>query len=331
MAILLMMALRFRRPRRPGAQQPTFGRRLHSAHRLRCRRGRAPRWSRRCCAIPTARTCPSPCSTTTPSKRHLSIMGVPVVGGPQRHRRGDACATASDNLLIAIRCGTGALHRELSRPRRRCRPAGERRPLAPRGGRGVGRGCSTSARCTWKTCSEAREMHTDLVAAASYLRARRVLVTGAGGSIGSELCRQIHRFKPAELIMVDRDESALHALQLSIEGRALLDAPNLVLLDIRDRTGSRLLFVRAPARRGLPRRRPQAPPDARAAPRRGGQDEHLGHAQRARGVGAARGRPLRERLDRQGGRSVLGARILEADLRAPHGRRLGPHAPAAPT
>ncbi len=35
--------------------------------------------------------------------------------------------------------------------------------------------------------------------------------------------------------MLDRDESALHAVQLSIHGRALLDTPDLVLLDLRDR------------------------------------------------------------------------------------------------
>jgi FlaA1/EpsC-like NDP-sugar epimerase len=63
---------------------------------------------------------------------------------------------------------------------------------------------------------------------------RRVLVTGAGGSIGSELCRQLARFNPAELIMLDRDESALHEVQLSIHGRALLNTPQTVLADIRD-------------------------------------------------------------------------------------------------
>ncbi len=77
-------------------------------------------------------------------------------------------------------------------------------------------------------------LETDVDEIASYLTGRRVLVTGAGGSIGSELCRQIARFEPAELIMVDRDESALHAVQLSIAGRALLDSDDIELGDIRD-------------------------------------------------------------------------------------------------
>ena len=78
------------------------------------------------------------------------------------------------------------------------------------------------------------EIDTDVHAVADYVAGRRVLVTGAGGSIGSELCRQVHRFAPAELILLDRDESALHAVQLSLEGRALLDDPNLIVADIRD-------------------------------------------------------------------------------------------------
>ncbi len=69
---------------------------------------------------------------------------------------------------------------------------------------------------------------------AGYVTGRRVLVTGAGGSIGSELCRQLVKFEPSELLMLDRDESGLHSTQLSIEGRALLDSPNLILADIRD-------------------------------------------------------------------------------------------------
>jgi FlaA1/EpsC-like NDP-sugar epimerase len=79
-----------------------------------------------------------------------------------------------------------------------------------------------------------RKIVIDLQQISDYLVNRRVLVTGAGGSIGSELCRQLARFNPAELIMLDRDESALHEVQLSIHGRALLNTPQTVLADIRD-------------------------------------------------------------------------------------------------
>ncbi|MFV0306175.1 MAG: polysaccharide biosynthesis protein [Desertimonas sp.] len=80
-----------------------------------------------------------------------------------------------------------------------------------------------------------REAEVDVAAIAGFVTGRRVLVTGAGGSIGSELCRQLGRYSPASLVMLDRDESGLHGTQLSIEGRALLDSPALVLADIRDR------------------------------------------------------------------------------------------------
>jgi FlaA1/EpsC-like NDP-sugar epimerase len=83
----------------------------------------------------------------------------------------------------------------------------------------------------------------DVAAVGRYLTGRRVLVTGAGGSIGSELCRQIHTFGPASLIMLDRDESALHAVQLTLYGHGLLDSPQIVLADIRDRTALEPIFV----------------------------------------------------------------------------------------
>ncbi|HUR78157.1 MAG TPA: nucleoside-diphosphate sugar epimerase/dehydratase [Acidimicrobiales bacterium] len=83
---------------------------------------------------------------------------------------------------------------------------------------------------------------TDVAAIAGYLTGRRVLVTGAGGSIGSELCRQIARFSPSALVMLDRDESLLHALQLSLDDRALLDTDQLVVADIRDRERMREVF-----------------------------------------------------------------------------------------
>jgi FlaA1/EpsC-like NDP-sugar epimerase len=87
------------------------------------------------------------------------------------------------------------------------------------------------------------QLDTDIDAIAGYVTGHRVLVTGAGGSIGSELCRQLFRFAPAELMMLDRDESALHAVQLSIHGRALLDSDDVILCDIRDRAALHSVFT----------------------------------------------------------------------------------------
>lgn len=82
---------------------------------------------------------------------------------------------------------------------------------------------------------------------AEYLRGKRIMVTGAGGSIGSELCRQIMRFRPAELIMLDRDESGLHSVQLSIHDQAMLDGDDTVLASIRDREAVKeILATRKP-------------------------------------------------------------------------------------
>lgn len=79
-----------------------------------------------------------------------------------------------------------------------------------------------------------RPIKTDLAEIAGYLRGKVVLVTGAGGSIGSEIAAQVHTFGPRELVMLDHDESLLHSTQLRIFRHGLLDSPNVVLCDIRD-------------------------------------------------------------------------------------------------
>ncbi|HEX2273336.1 MAG TPA: nucleoside-diphosphate sugar epimerase/dehydratase [Acidimicrobiales bacterium] len=180
-----------------------------------------------------------------PAKRNLRIMGVPVVGTRAAVSRAAADYKA-DVLLIAIPSAGASLVTELSEV---AAAAGlDVKVLPPVGelfGGPVGVGDIRDV--TTSDLLGRHEVHTDLESIAGYLTGRRVLVTGAGGSIGSELCRQIYCFAPSELIMVDHDESALHAVQLSIQGRALLDSPDLVLLDIRERAAvERVLAERRP-------------------------------------------------------------------------------------
>lgn len=85
---------------------------------------------------------------------------------------------------------------------------------------------------------------TELDSIASFITDKRVLVTGAGGSIGSELCRQLVRFSPAEIIMLDRDETGLQGTQISIFGHGLLDTNEVVLADIRDAATLDAIFMR---------------------------------------------------------------------------------------
>ena len=82
----------------------------------------------------------------------------------------------------------------------------------------------------------------DLRQVSSFIRHKTVLVTGAGGSIGSELCRQIARFNPAKLIMLDMGETELFNINRGIkEGH-----PGITMLavvgDIRDEEKIKSVF-----------------------------------------------------------------------------------------
>ncbi|SDL48449.1 dTDP-glucose 4,6-dehydratase [Tessaracoccus oleiagri] len=87
-----------------------------------------------------------------------------------------------------------------------------------------------------------RPIKTDLSAIADYITGKTVLVTGAGGSIGSEIALQVHKLGPAKLVLLDRDESALHGVQLDLYGNGLLDTDDMVLCDIRDEDALDLVF-----------------------------------------------------------------------------------------
>lgn len=167
-----------------------------------------------------------------PAKRNLRILGVPVVGN-RNTLASTAARLDADALLIAIPSAPASLMREVSDI---AVAMGLKVKVLPpvRDLFGNRIGVEHIRDIDTRDLLGRRQVDTDVASVADYLAGKRVLVTGAGGSIGSELCRQIVRFEPAELVMVDHNESALHAVQLSIEGRALLDSENLVLASIRD-------------------------------------------------------------------------------------------------
>jgi FlaA1/EpsC-like NDP-sugar epimerase len=85
------------------------------------------------------------------------------------------------------------------------------------------------------------QVEVDFAAVASYLAGETVLVTGAGGSIGSELCRQIARVEPKRLILVDHGETPLFEIERELLDRHFTAAVP-VLADAKSRQRMRQIF-----------------------------------------------------------------------------------------
>jgi FlaA1/EpsC-like NDP-sugar epimerase len=79
----------------------------------------------------------------------------------------------------------------------------------------------------------------------AFLRGRRVLVTGAGGSIGAELARQVARFAPAELVLVDHAENGLYYIERELTAASPGCALRAVVGDLCDADGVEALIARA--------------------------------------------------------------------------------------
>jgi FlaA1/EpsC-like NDP-sugar epimerase len=76
-------------------------------------------------------------------------------------------------------------------------------------------------------------VQVDLEEIAGYLRGETVLITGAGGSIGSELCRQVASFSPGRLVLLGHEENSTHSIWLEMEDMGI--PLSIEIADVRDR------------------------------------------------------------------------------------------------
>jgi FlaA1/EpsC-like NDP-sugar epimerase len=89
-----------------------------------------------------------------------------------------------------------------------------------------------------------QQVEVDLGLVAAYVKDKTVLVTGAGGSIGSELCRQLARLGAAQLVLVDKGESALFEIERELTDEREFSAVIPVLANSGDRAKMRQVFER---------------------------------------------------------------------------------------
>ena len=165
-----------------------------------------------------------------PRKAGLRVGGVKVLGSradlPRVLRE-----TRAREVIIAMPSAPGAVRRDIVD---QCRTAGVRVTTLP------GLPELMNGEVSVQKLREVRvedvlgraSVEIDMARVARYLNGKRVLVTGAGGSIGSELCRQLATVGPNSLVILDHAENNLFEIDLELRDRGHSPVP--VIADCRD-------------------------------------------------------------------------------------------------
>jgi FlaA1/EpsC-like NDP-sugar epimerase len=176
-----------------------------------------------------------------PRKRNLRLHGVRVLGTTSdlahilRDRR-------PDEVLIAIPTASGELRAQIVETARGLRVPVKTLPSLSdlvSGDRDLAR----QLRPVEVEDVLGREpVEVDIASISGYVEGEVVLVTGAGGSIGSELCRQIARLRPAKLVLLDHAEPALFDIERELVRERGFLAAAAVVGDVKDGAKLRQVF-----------------------------------------------------------------------------------------
>src|ERR1039457_1644995 len=175
-----------------------------------------------------------------PAKAGLHLGGVKILGGTNQLSRLTQDLEI-EKVIIAIPSARGSDIRSIIR---RCERANVRFKILP----GISDLISGKVKVSQIKDVEIDDLlgrepaRLDERAISSYLEGKRVLVTGAGGSIGSEICRQVAKFAPHKIVLLDAAETPLFYIERELSAAY----PNLMLVpviaDVRNRERLECLF-----------------------------------------------------------------------------------------
>jgi len=149
-----------------------------------------------------------------PRKFRLSVLGLPVLGGRERIPE-MVTAYGVQEILIAIPSGSRSQIAEIARI---CKDTGVKLRMMPRindlisGKVSINRVREVSV----EDLLGRDPISIDLNGIMTYVRHNTVLVTGAGGSIGSELCRQISKFEPGKILLLGHGENSIFNIEMEL-------------------------------------------------------------------------------------------------------------------
>ena len=150
-----------------------------------------------------------------PSKANLKIHGIPVVGNTDEIQF-FVNKMNIEELLIAIPSASSAKMRTIVGC---CEESGIPFKTVPGMGELINGKVTVKAirDVAYKDLLGRETVKLDEESIGKYLKGKRVLITGAGGSIGSELCRQVCRYTPESIILYERAESPLFEIELELK------------------------------------------------------------------------------------------------------------------